>query len=116
MTRVKRGKTTKQKHKKIIKKTKGMQGKRRASIKKAKEAVMKAQSYAYRDRRTKKRTTRSLWITRLNNALSEKGIKYSVFIDVLNKKKIEIDRKVLSEMAVKEPEAFDLFVKKLLPK
>lgn len=107
MVRIKRGKTTKKKHKKIIKKTRGMKGVRRSSIKKAKEAIMKAGTYAYRDRRTKKRSFRRLWIIRLNNALREKGLKYSEFINLLNKNKIELDRKILSELAVKENETFE---------
>jgi len=107
MVRVKRGKTTKKKHKKIMKATNGMRGVRRSSIKKANEAVMKGLSYAYRDRRTKKREFRKLWIIRLNNALRENGISYSVFIDSLKKKKVEIDRKILADLAVNEPEVFN---------
>ncbi|NTU70042.1 50S ribosomal protein L20 [bacterium] len=110
MTRVKRGMATNKKHKKILKKTKGMSHIRQASIKKAKEAVMKAESYSYRDRRTKKRTTRRLWITRLNNAVKERGLSYSKFIDMLVKNKVGLDRKILSEIAVKNPEVFDKIV------
>lgn len=110
MVRIKRGSTVRKKHKKIFKQTKGMKGIRRSSVKKAKEAVLKSLSYAYRDRRTKKRETRKLWIIRLNNALREEGISYSVFINMLKLKKIELDRKILSEIAVKEPEVFKKIV------
>lgn len=116
MTRIKRGKITKKKHKKVIQKTKGMKGNRRASIKKAKEAILKAGSYAYRDRKVKKRSFRRLWITRLNNALKQKGFKYSEFINALVKSKVELDRKILSELAVKEPEAFDKIVAEVMGK
>lgn len=114
MVRVKRGKTTRKKHKKILKLTKGMKGVRRSSVKKAHEAVMKSLSYAYRDRRTKKREFRKLWIIRLNNALREKGVSYSSFISVLKKKKIELDRKILADLAVNEPEVFDKLVSEVL--
>lgn len=110
MVRVKRGKTTRQKHKKIMKATKGMRGVRRSSVKKAKEASMKALTYAYRDRRTKKRDMRKLWIIRLNNALREKGISYSGFINILKKKQVELDRKILADLAVNEPDIFDKLV------
>lgn len=113
MTRVKRGMTTNKKHKKILKKTKGMSHSRQSSVKKAKEAIMKAGSYSYRDRRTKKRTARRLWIIRLNNAVKEKGLSYSKFIDMLNKNKVGLDRKILSEIAVKSPETFDKIVDSL---
>lgn len=113
MTRVKRGMTTNKKHKKILKKTKGMSHSRQSSIKKAKEAIMKAGSYAYRDRRTKKRVSRRLWITRLNNAVKERGLSYSKFIDMLVKNNVGLDRKILSEIAVKNPEIFDKIVANL---
>jgi len=110
VVRIKRGKTTRKKHKKIIKATKGMKGVRRTSIKKAKEAQLKALSYAYRDRRTKKREARKLWIIRLNNALKEKGISYSRFIKAMKNKKVELDRKILADLAINEPEIFDSLV------
>ncbi|OIP23620.1 50S ribosomal protein L20 [bacterium CG_4_10_14_0_2_um_filter_33_32] len=110
MVRVKRGKITRQKHKKVLKATKGMKGVRRSSIKKAKEAVIKALSYSYRDRRAKKRDFRKLWIIRLNNALAEKGISYSKFINQLKVKNIQIDRKTLSDLAVNDSEVFNKLV------
>jgi large subunit ribosomal protein L20 len=84
---------------------------RRASVKQARQAVLKALSYAYRDRRTKKRDVRSLWIIRINAALQEAGISYSAFIGLLKKAGIEIDRKILSELAVSQPKAFQAIVK-----
>ncbi len=113
MVRVKRGRTTRKKHKKIIKSTRGMRGIRRTSVKKAKEALMKASSYATRDRRAKKREFRKLWIIRLGNALREKGFSYSSFINQLKKKKIELDRKILAELAVSEPEVFDKLISEI---
>ncbi|NIM47516.1 MAG: 50S ribosomal protein L20 [Candidatus Aenigmarchaeota archaeon] len=110
--RVKRGKTTKKKHKKILKATKGMQGLRHHSIKKAKEALLKSYTYAYRDRRTRKRDFRSLWIIRINAALSPYNLSYSQFIDGLKKAKIELDRKILANLAVSEPETFKKIVEK----
>jgi len=111
--RVKRGVTTKAKHKKILKATKGMQGLRRHSIKKAKEALLKSWSYAYRDRRTKKRDFRRLWIVRINAALKEHGLMYSRFINMLKKKNVELDRKILAELAVSEPDVFKKIVEKV---
>lgn len=113
MVRVKRGVTTRKKHKKVMKATKGMKGVRTSSIKKAKEALAKALSYSYRDRRTKKREFRSLWIIRLNNALDKQGISYSSFIKMLKDKKIEIDRKILSDIAVNNPDVFDKVVEEV---
>jgi len=110
MVRIKRGKVTKRKHKKLLKKTKGMKGLRKSSVKKAREASMKALTYAYRDRRTKKRDFRKVWIIRLNNALRENGISYSKFQNQLKDKKIELDRKILSDLAVNEPEIFSSLV------
>ncbi len=110
MVRVKRGKTTKRKHKKLLSQTKGMKGLRKSSVKKAREASMKALSYAYRDRRTKKRNFRRVWIIRLNNALREEGISYSKFINQLKDKKIELDRKILADLAVEEPDVFSKLV------
>lgn len=111
--RVKRGTTTRKKHKKIIKATKGMQGLRRSSIKKAKEALLKSWSYAYRDRKTKKRTFRSLWIIRINAALKESGLSYSQFIKKLKENNIEIDRKSLADLAVNNPEILAKIIEKV---
>jgi large subunit ribosomal protein L20 len=104
--RVKRGTTTRKKHKKIFKATKGMSHARTSSIKKAKEALLKSLSYQYRDRRNRKRDFRSLWITRISAACRENGLKYSEFIKNLKNSKIEIDRKILADIAVNEPNIF----------
>lgn len=109
--RVKRGVTARAKHKKIIKLTKGMQHNRTRSYRLAKQAVIKALTYAYRDRRTKKRDLRGLWITRINAAARENGTTYGKFIAALKNAKVELDRKVLSELAVNEPKAFTEIVK-----
>ena len=109
--RVKRGVTARAKHKKILKLAKGMQHNRTRSYRLAKQAVIKALQYAYRDRRTKKRDLRGLWITRINSAASEQGVTYGKFIAGLKAANIELDRKVLSELAVSEPKAFAEIVK-----
>ena len=111
--RVKRGVTTHAKHAKIRKETKGMQKSRRASFRLGKQAVIKSLQYQYRDRRNKKRTMRSLWIIRINAALRGKNISYSKFFYLINKSKIAIDRKILAELAVNEPAAFDAVVTKI---
>lgn len=113
MPRVKRGVTASKRRKKILKTAKGFMWRRKSHYRAAKEAILKAGKYAYRDRRNKKRSFRRLWITRLNAALRFHGEKYSTFIKKMADKKIEIDRKVLSEMAVKYPIQFDMFVKKV---
>lgn len=110
MTRVKRGVAAKKRRKNLLADAKGYRWKRKSHYRTAKQAVIKAGVYALRDRRAKKRTARSLWITRLNIALHEMGMKYSVFMKSLNDKKIEVDRKVLSQMAVENPEVFAKFV------
>ena len=89
---------------------KGFKWRRKTNFRAAKEAILKAGKYAYRDRRAKKRTNRSLWIVRLNNALKENGMRYNLFIKLLKDKKIELDRKVLSELAIQNPEAFKKFI------
>lgn len=111
MPRVKRGVTASKRRKKVIKAAKGYKWRRKSNFKAAKEAVIKAGKYAYRDRKAKKRVMRRLWITRLNNAVRQYGIRYSDFIKLLKKSEIELDRKVLSQMAVENPEAFERFVK-----
>ena len=110
MARVKRGVTAHAKHKKTLDQAKGFYGRRKNTIRAAKAAVDKAMVYAYRDRKNKKRTFRALWIQRLNAAVRECGITYSRFIDGLNRAGIEIDRKVLSELAIHEPAAFKAIV------
>jgi large subunit ribosomal protein L20 len=112
MSRVKRGVTASQRRKKVIKAAKGYKWRRKTNFRAAKEAVIKAGKYAYRDRKAKKRTFRCLWILRLNNALKGLGWKYSDFIKTLKENKVELDRKVLSQIAVEEPEAFEKIVKK----
>jgi len=101
--RVKRGVASHQKHKKLMKKTKGMQHARRSSVKLGRQGVIRSLQYAYRDRRNKKRDFRSLWITRINAATREHGMSYSLFMNGLKSNSIELDRKVLSELAVSEP-------------
>lgn len=104
--RVKRGVTTRAKHKKILKAAKGMQHNRTRSFRLAKQAVTRALQYAYRDRRNKKRDLRSLWITRINAAARLNGTTYSKLTAGLKKADIELDRKVLAELAANEPAAF----------
>lgn len=106
MARVKRGVTAHAKHKKVIKAAKGYYGRRKNTIRVAKQAVEKAAQYAYRDRKVRKRNFRSLWIQRINAAVREHGLTYGRFIDGLNKAGVEVDRKVLSDLAIHEPEAF----------
>ena len=109
--RVKRGVTSHAKHQKIRKATKGMTRGNRSSIKRGKQTITKALQYAYRDRRNRKRTFRALWNSRINAATRLNGTTYSKFIANLKSAKIELDRKVLSEIAVNEPEAFSKIVK-----
>lgn len=109
--RVKTGVTGRQKHKKVRKQTKGMQHTRRSSVKMGRQAVIRSLQYAYRDRRNKKRDFRRLWITRINAAVREHGISYSAFMSGLKKQGVELDRKVLSELAVSEPKAIAELVK-----
>ena len=106
MSRIKRGVAAHAKHKKVIKAAKGYFGRRKNTIRVAKQAVEKAGQYAYRDRRAKKRNFRALWIQRINAASREVGLTYARFINGLSKAGIEVDRKVLADIAVKEPEAF----------
>ena len=113
MARVKRGKTSKAKHKKVLKAAKGYWGRRKNTIKVAKQAVEKAMQYAYRDRRRNKRNFRSLWIQRINAGVRAEGLTYSKFINGLTKSKINIDRKVLADIAYNNPETFKSIVKKV---
>jgi len=106
MPRVKRGVTARARHKKVLDLAKGYRGRRGNVFRIAKEAVMKAGQYAYRDRRTKKRVFRALWIARINAAVREHGLTYSVFMNRLKKAAIEIDRKVLADLAVMDKPAF----------
>ena len=106
MPRIKRGVTAHAKHKKVISQAKGYYGRRKNVFRVAKQAVTKAGQYAYRDRKQRKRQFRALWITRINAAARLNGLSYSRFMDGLNKAEIEIDRKVLADLAVHNPEAF----------
>ena len=106
MARVKRGVQAKARHKKVLKQAKGYRGARSRTYKVAKQAVMKAGQYAYRDRRVKKRVFRSLWIIRINAAARENGITYSKLIAGLKKASIDLDRKTLASIAVNDKEAF----------
>jgi large subunit ribosomal protein L20 len=118
MARVKRGVTSHAKHKKTLKAAKGFYGRRKNTIRAAKAAVDRSMQYATRDRKVRKRTFRSLWIQRINAAVREFGLTYSRFIDGLAKAGVEVDRKVLSDIAITQPEAFKGLVeaaKKALP-
>ena len=112
MARVKRGVTGHAKHKKVYKAAKGYFGRRKNTIRVAKQAVEKANQYAYRDRKRRKRTFRALWIQRLNAAVRPFGLNYSRFIDGLSKAGLMVDRKVLSDLAITEPAAFQAIVEK----
>ncbi len=110
MARVKRGVAAHAKHKKVLKAAKGFYGRRKNTIRTAKAAVDKSLQYSFRDRKAKKRNFRALWIQRVNAAVREYGLTYSRFIDGLTKAGIEVDRKVLSDLAIHEPEAFKALV------
>src|SRR3974390_3446065 len=110
MARVKRGVTSHAKHKKVLKAAKGYYGRRKNTIRVAKQAVEKALQYQYRDRKRKKRTFRALWIQRINAASREHGLTYGRFIEGLSKSGIAIDRKVLADLAVKDAAAFKALV------
>ena len=112
MARVKRGVTSHAKHKKVLKAVKGQWGRRKNTIRVAKQAMEKAMQYAYRDRRTKKRDFKSLWIQRINAGVRAEGLTYSKFINGLIKSGIKLDRKILAEIAYDNPEAFKTIVKK----
>ncbi|MET0669000.1 MAG: 50S ribosomal protein L20 [Xanthobacteraceae bacterium] len=119
MARVKRGVTSHAKHKKVYKAAKGYRGRRKNTIRVAKQAVEKANQYAFRDRKRKKRTFRALWIQRLNAAVRPFGLNYSRFINGLEMAGVTMDRKVLSDLAMHEPAAFQSIVEKVkaaLPK
>ena len=119
MARVKRGVTSHAKHKKVYKAAKGYRGRRKNTIRVAKQAVEKANQYAFRDRKRKKRTFRALWIQRLNAAVRPFGLNYSRFINGLEMAGVTMDRKVLSDLAIHEPAAFQAIVEKVkaaLPK
>ncbi len=112
MARVKRGVTSHAKHKKVFKAAKGFYGRRKNTIRIAKQAVEKAKQYAYRDRKNRKRSFRALWIQRINAATREQGLTYGRFIDGLGKAGVAVDRKVLADLAVREPDTFKALVDK----
>ena len=112
MSRVKRGVTSHAKHKKVFKFVKGQWGRRKNTIRVARQAMEKAMQYAYRDRRNKKRDFKSLWIQRINPGVRSEGMTYSRFINGLNKSGIKLDRKILADIAYDNPEAFKTIVKK----
>jgi len=113
MARTKRGVTSRAKHKKVLKAVKGQYGRRKNTIRVARQAMEKAMQYAYRDRKAKKREFRSLWIQRINAGVRAEGLTYARFINGLIKSKIKLDRKVLAELAYNNPEAFKSIVKKV---
>jgi large subunit ribosomal protein L20 len=110
MSRVKRGVTGHARHKKVLKAAEGYYGRRKSTIRVAKQAVEKAGQYAYRDRRIKKRNFRALWIQRINAAVRDHGLTYGRFIDGLSRAEVAVDRKVLSDLAITEPAAFAALV------
>ena len=112
MARVKRGVTSHAKHKKVLKSVKGQWGRRKNTIRIARQAMEKSMQYAYRDRRAKKREFKSLWIQRINAGVRAEGLTYSKFVNGLNKSGIKLDRKILAEIAYDNPEAFKTIVKK----
>ena len=109
--RVKRGVTARARHNKVLKQAKGMSHSRTRSFRMAKQGVIKSLQYAYRDRRNKKRDLRQLWITRINAAARQNGVSYSALMAGLKAKNIQLDRKVLADLAAREPEAFAAIVK-----
>ena len=113
MARTKRGVTSRAKHNKVLKAVKGQRGRRKNTIRVARQAMEKAMQYAYRDRKAKKREFRSLWIQRINAGVRAEGLTYAKFINGLSKSKIKLDRKVLAELAYNNPEAFKSVVKKV---
>ena len=113
MARTKRGVVSRAKHKKVLKSVKGQYGRRKNTIRIARQAMEKAMQYAYRDRKAKKREFRSLWIQRINAGVRAEGLTYAKFINGLAKSKIKLDRKVLAELAYNNPEAFKSVVKKV---
>ena len=113
MARVKRGVTSHAKHKKVLKAVKGYWGRRKNTIRVAKQAMEKAMQYAYRDRKTKKRDFRSLWIQRINAGVRAEGMTYSKFINGVSKSGVKLDRKVLADLAYDHPDAFKIIVKKV---
>ena len=113
MARTKRGVVSRAKHKKVLKTVKGQYGRRKNTIRIARQAMEKAMQYAYRDRKAKKREFRALWIQRINAGVRAEGLTYAKFINGLSKSKIKLDRKVLAELAYNNPEVLKSVVKKV---
>ncbi len=113
MTRIKRGVAASKRRKNLLKRAKGFENRRSTNFVAAREALLHADKYAYRDRRNKKRDMRALWLIRLNAALRDNGTTYSKFAGALKKAKINLNRKTLSELAIKSPEAFEALVKQV---
>jgi len=112
MVRVKRGKAAHRRHKKVLRAAKGFRGSRSKTFRAAKETLLRAGAFAYRDRKKRKRDFRQLWIIRINAATRNNGLSYSRFIDGLNKAGIKLNRKMISEIAISKPEAFESLVEK----
>ena len=113
MARVKRGVTSHAKHKKVLKSVKGQWGRRKNTIRIARQAMEKSMQYAYRDRRNKKRSFRSLWILRINAGARQYGMSYSQFMGKLKDKNIGLNRKILADLAMNDPKAFEKIIKKI---
>ncbi len=113
MSRVKRGTAASKRRKKVLKMAKGFRWRRKSNYRSAKEALLKAGKYAYRDRRTKKRTMRRLWIKRLGNALRNFDLNYNAFIKLQKEKQVELDRKTLSFLAIENPAVFQKFIEEI---
>ncbi len=113
MTRIKRGVAASKRRKNVIRRTKGFENRRSTNFVAAREALLHADKYSYRDRRNKKRDMRALWLIRLNAALRDNGVTYSKFAGALKKAKIAINRKMLSELAIAAPEVFEALVKQV---
>lgn len=111
--RVKTGPTRRQRHKRILKSAKGFRGHRRRTVRGAKEGLAHALKHAYIGRKRKKRLMRRLWITKLNAAVREQGFSYSRFIHLLKEKKVEVDRKILAQIAVEKPDIFQKFMEQI---
>lgn len=112
MTRVKRSIHARKKRRVVLERAKGYRGQKHSSYKRAKEQLMKSDSYAYRDRRNRKRDFRRLWITRINAAARREGLSYSQFMHGLSKAEVELDRKILADIAVRDPETFRRFAER----
>jgi large subunit ribosomal protein L20 len=115
MPRVKGGPQTHRRHKKVLKRAEGFRGSRGKHFRAANETVMKAMAYAYRDRRNRKRDMRSLWIVRINAAARQHGLSYSQFMHLLQQNQVGLDRKMLADLAVREPETFERIVSEVRP-